>query len=101
MLINLIVRDYRIIQIIENEGIGGKNIAPILDQMIEQNTSVVAAIKGEELSESVNTFINDNKLTKIEIDPFTTITQEERLNGSTYITLMNNIIDEFKKELFK
>lgn len=61
----------------------------------------IYAIKGEELSESVNTFINDNKLTKIEIDSFTTITQEERLNGSTYVSLMNNIIDEFKKELFK
>ena len=61
----------------------------------------IYAIKGEELSESVNTFINDNKLTKVEIDSFTTITQEERLNGSTYISLMNNIIDEFKKELFK
>lgn len=61
----------------------------------------IYSLKGEELSESVNTFINDNKLTKIEIDPFTTITSEQRTNGSTYISLMNNIIDEFKKELFK
>lgn len=66
-----------------------------------KDVKYIYAIKGEELSESVNTFINDNKLTKIEIDPFTTITQEERLNGSNYISLMNNIIDEFKKELFK
>lgn len=61
----------------------------------------IYSLKGEELSESVNTFINDNKLTKIEIDPFTTITSEQRTNGSTYPSLMNNIIDEFKKELFK
>ncbi len=65
------------------------------------NIKYIYSLNGEELSESVNTFINDNKLTKIEIDPFTTITSEQRANGSTYISLMNNIIDEFKKELFK
>ena len=61
----------------------------------------IYSIKGENTSESINTFINDNKLTKIEIDPFITITQEQRSNGATYISLMNNIIDELKKELFK
>lgn len=61
----------------------------------------IYSLKGENLSESINNFINDNKLNKIEINPFTTITSEQRTNGSTYISLMNNIIDEFKKELFK
>lgn len=61
----------------------------------------IYSLKGEELSESVNNFINDNKLNKIEINPFTTITSEQRTNGSSYISLMNEIIDEFKKELFK
>lgn len=61
----------------------------------------IYSLKDETLPDSANNFINDNKLNKIEIDPFTTITSEQRTNGSTYISLMNNIIDEFKKELFK
>lgn len=61
----------------------------------------IYSLKGETLTDSVNKFINDNKLNKIEINPFTTMTSEQRTNGSNYISLMNNIIDEFKKELFK
>jgi len=61
----------------------------------------IYSLKGETLADSTNNFINDNRLSKIEINPFTTITSEQRTNGSTYISLMNNIIDEFKKELFK
>lgn len=38
------------IDIVENEGAYGKKVAPILDEMIVQNTSVVPAVKGEELA---------------------------------------------------
>ena len=38
------------IEIVENEGAYGKKVAPIIDEMIAQNTSVVPAIKGEELA---------------------------------------------------
>lgn len=38
------------IDIIENEGLQGKKVSPILDDMILNNTSVVPAIKGEELA---------------------------------------------------
>jgi uncharacterized protein with FMN-binding domain len=41
------------IDIIENEGAYGKKVAPILDTMIAQNTSVVTAVKGEELASIV------------------------------------------------
>ena len=41
------------IQIIENEGAYGKKVAPIIDKMIAQNTSVVPAVKGEELASIV------------------------------------------------
>ena len=61
----------------------------------------IYTLKGDKQDESLNTFINDYKLTKIEIDPFVTITEEQRINGETYVSLMNIIIDEFKKELFK
>ena len=41
------------IVIIENEGAYGKKVAPIIDKMIAQNTSVVAAVEGEELASIV------------------------------------------------
>lgn len=41
------------IEIVENEGAYGKKVAPIIDEMIEQNTSVVTAVEGEELASIV------------------------------------------------
>lgn len=50
------------IDIIENEGAYGKKVAPIIDQMIEQNDSVVQAVKGEELASIVFVACVDNAL---------------------------------------
>ena len=52
------------IDIIENEGSCGKKVAPIIDEMIEQNSSVVPAIKGEELASIVFVACVDDALTK-------------------------------------
>ena len=60
------VKDGRLtgIQIIENEGAYGKKVAPIIDEMISQNSSVVAAIKGEELASIVFVACVDDALHK-------------------------------------
>lgn len=50
------------IEIIENEGAYGKKVAPIIDEMIEQNTSVVPAIIGDELASIVFVACVDNAL---------------------------------------
>ena len=52
------------IEIVENEGAVGKKVAPILDEMIAQNTSVVTAIKGEELASIVFVACVDDALFK-------------------------------------
>ena len=52
------------IDIIENEGAYGKKVAPILDEMIAQNSSVVSAIKGEELASIVFVACVDDALRK-------------------------------------
>lgn len=46
------VKDHKIqnIQIIENYGSKGKHVEPIIQSMIENNSSVVQAINGEELA---------------------------------------------------
>ena len=52
------------IEIIENEGAYGKRVAPIIEEMIAQNNSVVPAIKGEELASIVFVSCVDDALTK-------------------------------------
>ena len=52
------------IEIVENEGAVGKKVDPILDDMIAQNTSVVAAVKGEELASIVFVACVDDALHK-------------------------------------
>ena len=52
------------IEIVENEGAYGKKVAPILDEMIAQNSSVVPAVKGEELASIVFVACVDDALKK-------------------------------------
>lgn len=52
------------IEIIENEGTGGKKITPLLDEMIAQNTSVVPALNGDELASIVFIACVDDALHK-------------------------------------
>ncbi len=52
------------IQIIENEGLGGKKITPLLDEIIAQNNSVVPALKGDELASLVFIACVDDALHK-------------------------------------
>lgn len=64
--LDVTVLDHKLtrIDIIENEGAYGKKVAPILDEMIAQNTSVVPAIKKEELASIVFVACVDNALRK-------------------------------------
>ena len=52
------------IGIIENEGTGGKQITPLLDEMIAQNNSVVPALKDDELASIVFIACVDDALHK-------------------------------------
>ena len=56
---------------------------------------------GDELTDRQNKFISDNSLTKIVIPNLFTLTDDERKDNKDYIALMNEIIDSYKKELYK
>ncbi len=62
--LDVTVKDKKLSQItiIENEGIGGKKIQPLLDEMIAQNNTVVPAVKKEELASIVFIACADNAL---------------------------------------
>lgn len=64
--LDVTVTDHKLtkIEIIENEGAYGKKVAPIIDEMIAQNSSVVQAVQGEELASIVFVACVDDALRK-------------------------------------
>ena len=71
-------------------------------KMITSNQiKYVYYLDGDELTDRQNKFISDNSLTKITIPNLFTLTDDERKDNKDYITLMNEIIDNYKKELYK
>ncbi len=58
-------------------------------------------LKGDKFTTTQEKLINDNKLVKVEINDLFTITDEEKAQGKDYMSIMNEIIDNYKKELYK
>lgn len=58
-------------------------------------------LRGNTLSQEIETFINNYNLEKIEIDSMYTITDEDKNNGNDYLSIMTENINKFKTELFR
>lgn len=58
-------------------------------------------LKGDKLNQTQEKLITDNSLIKIEINNLFTITDAEKSESKDYITIMNEIITNYKKELYK
>ena len=58
-------------------------------------------LQGDTLSKNQEKLIADNSLVKIEINNLFTITDQDKQDGKDYISIMNEIIDNYKKELYK
>lgn len=67
----------------------------------DKKIQYVYYMEGDELTDSQNKFIQDNALIKVEIPDIWTLTDDERRENKTYLTIMNDIINEYKKELYK
>ncbi len=67
----------------------------------DKKIQYVYYMKGDELTDSQNKFISDNSLVKIEIPNIWTLTDEQKKENKDYISIMNDIINEYKKELYK
>ena len=61
----------------------------------------IYTIKGKELTNEVNTFITENGIEKIELDPMYTLSEDQRKNNSNYPSIMRENIDKLKTELFR
>lgn len=67
----------------------------------DKKIQYIYSLENEELTQSQNKFISDNSIVKISINDIYTMSEEERKNSKNYITLMEEIIDNYKKELYK
>ncbi len=67
----------------------------------EKKIQYVYYMQGDELNSAQEKLIKDYSLVKVEINDMFSLTDEERENGQNYITIMNEIIENYKKELYK
>ena len=67
----------------------------------EKKIQYIYYLEGEKLNVQQEKLISDNSLIKIEINDIFSLTDEERKADKTYLTIMNEIIDNYKKELYK
>ena len=58
-------------------------------------------LEGETFTTAQEKLINDSGLIKVETNDIFSLTDEERNDGKDYLSIMNEIIDNYKKELYK
>ena len=78
-----------------------KEIASAKKLISEKKIQYIYSLDDEVLTETQEKFISDNGLVKIPINNLHTLSDDERKNSDNYITLMNKIIEEYKRELYK
>lgn len=83
-----------------NESID-KSYADATKLIKSKDIEYIYIVEGEELTEEQEKYISSNSLTKVFINDLFTLSDEERKDGKDYIILMDEIIDNYKKELFK
>lgn len=58
-------------------------------------------LETDELNERQEKFISENSIVKVPIKSMFTITEEDKNENKDYISMMNDVIDNYKKELYK
>ena len=58
-------------------------------------------LEDDTLNERQEKFISENSIVKVPIKSMFTITEEEKNNNKDYISMLNDVIDNYKKELYK
>ena len=67
----------------------------------EKKIQYIYLMEGDEITAAQEKLINQYSLVKIEINDIFSLTDEERNEGKDYLSIMNEIIDNYKKELYK
>lgn len=90
-----------VVSLDENNDNLDKNYADAKKLISEKKIDFIYILDGEEIPDSLEKFISDNGLIKISINNLYTITDEEVALEKNYISIMKDIIDEYKRELYK
>lgn len=90
-----------VISIDEKEETLDKNYTEAKKLIKDKKIEFVYVLDNEELNETQEKFISDNSLVKININDLFTLSDEEEDKEENYISLMKNIIEEYKRELYK
>lgn len=83
-----------------NESID-KSYAEATKLIKSKDIEYIYVLENEELTEEQEKYISSNSLTKVIINDMFTLSDEERKDEKDYIILMDEIIDNYKKELYK
>ena len=78
-----------------------KSYADAKKAITNKEIQYIFYLKGDKLTPNQEKLIADHSLLKIEINDLFTITDAEKAEGKDYISIMNEIIDNYKKELYK
>lgn len=78
-----------------------KNYSNAKKLIKEGKIKYIYYVEGDELSTNQEKLISSSNLVKIEINNIYSLKDEERIEGKDYISIMNDIIDDYKKELYK
>lgn len=78
-----------------------KNYSNAKKLIKENKIEYIYYIEGDELTQNQEKLISSSNLVKIEINNIFSLKDEERNEGKDYISIMNDIINDYKKELYK
>lgn len=84
----------------ENEQID-KAYADAKKLISDKKIEYIYYLEGDKFNQTQEKLIADNSLVKIEINNLFTLNDTEKEEGKDYIKIMNDIIDAYKKELYK
>ena len=90
-----------VISIDENNKTIDKSYAEAEKLVKSKNIQYVYYLEDDELNERQEKFISENSIVKVPIKSMFTITEEEKNDNKDYISMMNDVIDNYKKELYK
>ena len=90
-----------VISIDSNNETLDKSYAKAKKLIQDKKIQYIYYLEGDEFTDTQSKFVSDNSLIKIEIPNLYTLSEEDRKENKDYISIMNDIINEYKKELYK
>lgn len=85
---------------LDKDSLTNKTLNDVKSLMGEEKISYIFAKKDEELSDEVKSLVDEYKVEVVYIHTLANLTNEEKENGSTYLTIMNENIEKLKNELY-